>query len=141
MTTVSANKPHVFANPSLPTIVVSGNGDHLALAGTLGIVTLTAAKRSLKQWSTPGAARALDIAGLDSLDTPGALFLCSLREKGVELTGIRAEHRVLLDLIGGLDLKPLPKVESLPRWRQIIIQLGKGAHDARHEAVVCTDCA
>jgi len=33
-----------------------------------------------------------------SLDTPGALFLCGLRDKGVKLTGIRAEHQALLDL-------------------------------------------
>ena len=77
----------------------------------------------------------LNLAKLDSLDTPGALFLCALRDKGVELTGIRAEHRALLDLICGLDLKPIPKVQSAPRWRQVVIQLGKGAHDARHEAL------
>jgi phospholipid/cholesterol/gamma-HCH transport system permease protein len=53
----------------------------------------------------------------------------------VKLTGIRAEHRALLDLISGLDLKPLPKVESVPQWRQIVIRIGKGAHDARHEAL------
>jgi len=77
----------------------------------------------------------LDVAGLDSLDTPGALFLCGLRDKGVKLTGIRAEHKALLDLICGLDLKPLPKVQSVPRWRELIIQLGKGAHDARHDVL------
>ena len=134
MTRVPANK-QVSAEPSPPTIVVSGDGDHLALAGALEIVTLTDAKNSLKQWSKQGPSRALDIAKLDRLDTPGALFLCGLRDKGVELTGIRAEHQALLDLICGLDLKPLPKVESVPRWRQSIIQLGKGAHDVRHEAL------
>ncbi len=135
MTSVPASKQQVSAEPSPPTIVVSGDGDHLALAGALEIVTLTAAKNALKQWSKPGPSRALDIAKLDSLDTPGALFLCGLRDKGVELTGIRTEHQALLDLICGLDLKPLPKVESVPRWRQSIIQLGKGAHDIWHEAL------
>ena len=43
----------------------------------------------------------------------------------MELTGVRTEHRALLDLICGLDLKPLPKVASIPRWRQIVIQIGK----------------
>jgi len=28
----------------------------------------------------------------------------------------------------------LPKVDVTPRWRQVVIQLGKGAHDARREA-------
>ena len=63
------------------------------------------------------------------------MFLCGLRDKGVELTGVRAEHRALLDLICGLDLQPLPQVESVPHWREIVIQLGKGAHDARHDAL------
>lgn len=119
----------------MPAIVVSGDGDRLALAGVLEIVTLAQARNSLKKWSEQGPSRALDIAGLDSIDTPGALLLCGLRDKGVELTGIRAEHQALLDLVCGLELKPLPKVEPVPRWRQIVIQLGKGAHDARHEAL------
>ena len=135
MTSVPANKQQASADPSPPTVAVSGEGDRLALAGALEIVTLDAARGALKKWSKQGPSRALDIAGLDSLDTPGALFLCGLKDKGVKLTGIRAEHRALLDLICGLDLKPLPKVESVPRWRQFVIQLGKGAHDARHDAL------
>lgn len=130
-----ANQQQASADPSQPTVVVSGDGDRLALAGALEVFTLAAARNSLKKWSKQGPSRALDVAGLDSLDTPGALFLCGLRDKGVKLTGIRAEHRALLDLICGLDLKPLPKVESVPRWRQIVIQLGKGAHDARHDVL------
>ena len=62
----------------------------------------------------PGSSRSLDIAKLDRLDTPGALFLCGLVDKGVELTGVRTEHRALLDLIRGLDLKPMPKVDPFP---------------------------
>ena len=135
MTRAPANKQQASADPSPPTVVVSGDGDCLALAGTLEIVTLAEARNSLKQWSKQGPSRSLDIAKLDRLDTPGALFLCGLRDKGVKLTGIRAEHRALIDLICGLDLKPLPKVESVPRWRQLVIQLGKGSHDVRHEAL------
>ena len=117
------------------TIAVSGVGDSLALSGALEIQTLAKARESLKKWSRHGASRTLNLANLESLDTPGALFLCSLRDKGVELTGIRAEHQMLLDLIGGLELQPLPKVASVSRWRQIVIQLGKGAHAARHDAI------
>ncbi len=134
MTSLTAHKQQAAA-PTRPGLVVSGDGDKLALAGALDIVTLADARNSLKKWSKRGKSRSLDVARLDSLDTPGALFLCGLRDKGVELTGIRTEHRALLDLICGLDLAPLPKVESVPRWRQIVIQLGKGAHDARHEAL------
>lgn len=135
MVSATANQQQISAAPSPPTVVVSGDGDRLALAGTLEIITLPEARNYLKKWSKQGASRTLDIAKLDSLDTPGALFLCGLRDSGVELTGIRAEHRALLDLICGLDLKPLPKADSVPQWRQIIIRLGKGAHDARHETL------
>ena len=134
VTTVPANKQQVSLDTARPTLVVRGEGDRFVLAGALEIATLAEVKHSL-HWSKQGAKRTLDIAGLDSIDTPGASFLCTLRAKGVELTGIRAEHQALLDLICDLDLKPLPKVEFVPQWRQIIIQLGKGAHDARHEAL------
>lgn len=135
MISVPANQQQVSAAPSSPTLAVSGDGDRLVFAGALEILTLPEARSALKPWLKLGSARALDIGGLDSLDTPGALFLCGLRDKGAELTGVRAEHQALLDLICGLDLKPLPKVKFVPRWRQIVIQLGKGVHDARHEAL------
>ena len=135
MPRVPTNKQQTSADPSGPTVVVSGDGDRLALAGALEIVTLAAARISLKKWTKQGPSRSLDIAKLDNLDTPGALFLCGLRDKGVKLTGIRAEHQALLDVICGLDLKPLPKVKSVPRWRQLVIQLGKGADNAWHDAL------
>lgn len=135
VTRVPANKQQASADPSPPTVVVSGDGDRLALAGALEILTLADARNSLKKWSKQGPPRSLDIARLDSLDTPGALFLCGLRDKGVKLTGIRAEHQALIDLICGLDLKPLPQVESVPHWRRLVIELGKGADDAWHDAL------
>jgi phospholipid/cholesterol/gamma-HCH transport system permease protein len=132
---VFANKPQASVTPPRPAVRVSGEGDSLSLSGTLGIGTLAAARSLLKSWSKPGPARTLDITGLDSLDTPGALFLCGLRDNGVSFVGVSADQRTLLDLIWGLERAPLPKVAFVPRWRQIIIQLGKGAHDVRHEAV------
>ena len=112
--------------------VVSGDGNQLTLTGALEVSTLVEARRSLKTLSTAGSSRSLDVAKLDDLDTPGALLLCGLRDSGVELLGVRAEHQSLLDLICGLDLKPLPKVASIPRWRQLVVDLGKGCHDTRH---------
>jgi len=126
---VPVDKQRPSADPHRPTVVVSGKGDSLALCGDLGIGTLTDAGIALKQWTKSGPSRSLDLAELTSLDTPGALFLCGLRSHGVSLTRIRSEHQALLDLIGGLDLKPLPQVEAIPRWRQLVIQIGKGGHD------------
>lgn len=135
MTRAPADQQQASAIPLQPRLVVSGTGDRRALEGALEISTLIAAERALKGWSTPGPSRQLDTALLDSLDTPGALFLCGLRDKGVVLIGVRVEHRALLDLIYGLDLGPIPKVQAAARWRQMIIQLGRGAHDTGHEVV------
>jgi phospholipid/cholesterol/gamma-HCH transport system permease protein len=127
---VATHEQAAPADSPRPAIAVSGDGDRLALAGVLDIGTLGEARKALKK--TQGS---LDIGGLERLDTPGALFLCNLRDKGVKLTAVRAEHQSLLDLICGLELKPLPKVEQVSRWRQIVVDLGKGAHDARHDVL------
>lgn len=133
----------VSKRQALPTspdavLVVTGEGDHRALAGALEISTLLATEHSLQAWSKQGPMRQLDIARLISIDTPGALFLCGLRDKGVTLTGVSVEHQALLDLIYGLDLKPIPKIKIAPRWRQLIVQLGKAAYDARHDVIDIT---
>lgn len=104
------------------------------MAGSLVIDTLTTARSSLKSWPQRGASSTLDVSGITRLDTPGALFLSALRNLGVTLTGVRSEHQTLFDLIDSLELKALPAVDTVPRWRQMVTALGKSAHDARHEA-------
>ena len=118
-----------------PGVAVTGEGERLALEGVLDIHALAAAETALKHSLRRHKPHALNIGKLSGLDTPGALFLCGLRANGVELTGIRAEHKSLLDLICGLDLKPLPKPEFVPRWRQFITQLGKSADEAWHDTL------
>ena len=120
-----------------PLAIVPGDGgDRLSLKGALDIHTLVQAEQSLTQWwLKKRATHVLDLRDLSSLDTPGALFLCGLRDRGVELSGIPTQHRALLDLIGGLDLERLPKQASSPRWRRLVIQLGKGADDAWHDTL------
>jgi phospholipid/cholesterol/gamma-HCH transport system permease protein len=53
-----------------------------------------------------------------------------LREKDVELTGVSAEHKALLELVCGLEMKRLPKPHAQPRWREIVIRIGKSAAEA-----------
>jgi phospholipid/cholesterol/gamma-HCH transport system permease protein len=122
-----------------PGLLISGDGDRLALEGVLDIHALTELRRSLQHWQKQGrggqARRALALGKLSGLDTPGALFLCELRDKGVELTGVRAEHKVLLDLVCGIDVKPLPIPQSTPRWRQLVIGVGKAGDEAWRDAV------
>ena len=118
-----------------PAIAISSEGDRLALEGVLDIRTLHEVQKSLRQALKQRKTGALDLAKLSGLDTPGALFLCGLGGKGVELTGVRAEHRALLDLVCGLELKPLRKPKSDPRWRQLITGLGRSADEAWHDTL------
>lgn len=116
--------------PDVPTIAITGDGERLALEGVLDIRTVAEARSTLGQRLKEHKSRTLDLGKLEGLDTPGALFLCGLRDQQVELAGVRAEHKSLLDLIGGLDAKPLPRPKTIPRWRELIIELGKGADGA-----------
>ncbi len=134
MTSTRADSARAGAPPA-PTIEASGEGDHHCLSGALVIQTLGAARQSLSSWSARGASCTLDIAGIERLDTPGALFLCALRDKGIKLAGVRPEHQSLLDLIDTLELKPLVNVPPVAGWRQLVIDLGKSTYDARQEAL------
>jgi phospholipid/cholesterol/gamma-HCH transport system permease protein len=122
---------HQVASEPVPlTVAIEDDGDRLKLEGTLGIRTLSEVERPVNKWRAKHKSGVLDLAELSGLDTPGALFLCGLHAEGVQFTGIRDEHKALLDLIGGLELKPLPKVELAPRWHQLVSQIGRAADDA-----------
>ena len=121
--------------PSSLTVAVGDEDNRAALHGALDIRTLAEAEKSLGHWPKKRKSGALDLSDLSKLDTPGALFLCGLRNKGIELTGVRAEHKALLDLICGLELNPLAKPKSVPRFRQLVIELGKGADEAWHDTL------
>jgi phospholipid/cholesterol/gamma-HCH transport system permease protein len=116
-----------------------GEGDQLALAGPLDIKTLDEAARALADWARQRVparhGRSLDLGNLTALDSSGALLLCDLRKKGVDLTDLRAEHKALIELVCGLELKPAPKPRIVARWRQILTQLGRGADSAWRDAL------
>jgi len=78
VTSAPANQQQASADPARPTVIVSGNGDHLALAGVLEISTLTAARNSLKQWSKRGPSRSLDVAKLDTASTRRVRCSCAV---------------------------------------------------------------
>ncbi len=123
--------PNTPPDTTAPDFVIHSDGNSLALQGVLDIHTLSEAKQALTRELKLHKAQALELGGLVRLDSPGAMFLCGLRGKGMKLTGVRAEHQKLLDLICGLALKKEPPPATrVPRWRQLIIQLGKGAEDA-----------
>ncbi len=107
----------------------------LALEGALDVHTLVEGDALLERWLQSSGPHALDLARLSALDTTGALLLHRARERGVELTGVRDEHNALLELIGGLEHKALPTARRVPGWRHMVMRLGKGAADARQDAI------
>jgi phospholipid/cholesterol/gamma-HCH transport system permease protein len=123
-----ANRDGASAQPPFS---LRGEGDRLAVAGPLVIRTLSAAKAAFAR-ERP---KTLDLSGLDSLDTPGAMFLCGLRERGVQVVGARAEHAALLELICGLDVAPLPAAKKVSRAREFAVELGKGAEAFVRDAI------
>jgi phospholipid/cholesterol/gamma-HCH transport system permease protein len=125
-------------NPSAPVasvIAIKGDGNRWAVAGALDLRTLAEAESSLGSGRTERHKATLDLSDLSALDTPGALFLCGLRAGGARLIGLRPEHAALLDFICGLDLKPLPKQARVPRWRQLVTQLGRSGDEAWRETL------
>ena len=131
---IEATMPPASPKSPPPTIAIHGDGGQIALDGVLDIHSLDEARNALGQWVKQRKSRALDLSKLSGLDTPGALFLCELRDKHVELTGVSAEHKQLLELVCSLERKPLAKPKSIARWREFIIQLGKGADEFGREA-------
>ena len=117
-----------------PAIAIRDEGDNLALEGALDVRTLAVAQDDLARRLAERKPRAIDLGHLSSLDTPGALLLCRLSGDKVKLTGARPDHQALLDLVCKLELAPLPAVASMPRWRQVLVQLGKSTHEAAIDA-------
>ena len=118
-----------------PAIDIRADGQNLALSGALDIRTLPDVERALAQRPNQRKSQSIDLANLSALDTPGALFLCGLRKQGVELTGVRGEHKALLELICSLELKTLPKLPRVPRWREVIIAIGRGGEEALKDTI------
>jgi phospholipid/cholesterol/gamma-HCH transport system permease protein len=117
--------------PSAPGLVVSADDERLALEGALDIHTLADAAAALRQQ----AVHSIDVGNLHALDTQGAMLLCQLRRQGMQLTGVQPEQQALLDLIDGLDLKPLPQPRRVARWRQLVMQLGRGTDEVWHDTL------
>jgi phospholipid/cholesterol/gamma-HCH transport system permease protein len=128
--------PQAPTGPATATLSTTiDDAGRLVLGGALTVQTLTEARSSIRRWMKQRKRSApLDLKGIESLDTPGALVLTRLREDGVEFTGIRPDHKALLELVGQLELKPLAKPRTVPRWRELVINVGKRADKALHDA-------
>ena len=111
-------------------LAIETQGARIALKGALGARTIPDLDRALSREGREAARRTFDLANLSALDTSGALFLSKLRAAGASLTGLNKDQRALVDLVGELDLTPLPKPASPPHWRQLLVHSGRAADAA-----------
>ena len=119
-----------------PAIAFGGDADRASLEGVLDIRTLTAARQAFaERFGARRHPKRVDVSGLTALDTPGALFLRDIKTGNVELTGIRDEHRALIDLVCGLEGRPLPPHRAPSRWRQVVAAIGEGAHETVRDVI------
>lgn len=118
-----------------PGIDIVMDGEGLVIAGVLDIRTLPEAERAVRQYVEQHHPNSADLRNLTGLDTPGALFLRGLRDRGIALTGARQEHASLLELIGKLQLEPVPARPRAARWRELLIALGKGSEEVVKDTV------
>jgi phospholipid/cholesterol/gamma-HCH transport system permease protein len=125
--------PHA-RSAQMDTLAIEMHGARIALKGALGVRTLPELDHALARQQTEQSRPTLDLGALNALDTSAALFLSSLRAAGTSLTGLSPEHRALIDFIGKLELQPFPKRAHPPRWRQLVIQAGRGVAAARLDA-------
>ena len=93
-----------------PGLALHDEGDRALLEGALTHATLADARRLLAARMKQHKGGKLDLGKLADLDTPGALFLNGLRDHGLVLTGVHADH--LIGRIGSFSLDPAWAIET-----------------------------
>ena len=106
----------------------------MVLTGALTIAHATQAITELKaalgkktKW------QAVDISGLDALDTAGALLLCDLG-RDIPIAGASDTHRALLELISSLEVTLPKKKTAIPALPRAIISIGRYAQELGAES-------
>ncbi len=109
MTVSMLNRVNTSASPSRPDcqIVRDGAAVRIAVSGEWTLAALVDAERALKgagAVKSGAQSLAIDLSGLEMLDTAGALTLVNFRDrlgpKGAEFVNARAEHSILIEEVG-----------------------------------------
>ncbi len=82
------------------------------------LVALREARAEKTKWN------AIDISGLDALDTAGALLLCDIG-RDVPIAGASDQQRALLELVSSLEVRIAETPKPLPPLERSIVGLGK----------------
>lgn len=105
----------------------------LVLTGSLTVRQLPHAADQLQATLKDAkGATAIDISGLDKLDTAGALLLCDASAT-LPIAGAGDDHLALLELIGGLTIAVPPAQHCKPPIAATLIAIGRWAEESWHE--------
>jgi phospholipid/cholesterol/gamma-HCH transport system permease protein len=111
--------------------VKTGGKGILLLSGELTVGNFTKTRKQLSRASS--GAKILDVSGVTSLDTAGAMLLLELGKQGFELQNISPKHKTLLDTISGLKLTPITEKPRPSGFVTFVSLLGKKTIDGWKE--------
>lgn len=105
-------------------------GARLALSGPLTLAHIAAIEPELGGLAGPLAA--IDIAGVDEIDTAGAWVVCRLaRQHGSDITGASPEAQRLLAAMEDIEASGDAHPHRLPVWERLPVAVGERVFDVR----------
>jgi len=102
----------------------------LLLSGTLTLAAIGPLERALQGVS--GAIAAIDLSGVEDIDTVGAWVVCQLaRRHEADITGASEAAERLLGAVRGIDASSDIRPPRLPTWERVPVELGEKVYGAR----------
>ncbi len=105
-------------------------GPRLALSGHLTLASIGPLERDLR--SLAGPVGAIDLAGVEEIDTVGAWVVCRVaREHDSAITGASPEAERLLAALRDIDAEGDTHPHRLPMWERVPLAVGERVFGAR----------
>lgn len=105
-------------------------GSRLVLSGQLVLAAIAPFERGVS--AIPGPVSAVDLAGVEDIDTVGAWVVCRIaRQHQAEITGASAAAERLLAAVRGIEPSSDIGPEIVPVWERVPLAVGKQVYAAR----------
>ena len=105
-------------------------GSRLVLSGQLVLAAIAPFERGVS--AIPGPVSAVDLAGVDDIDTVGAWVVCRIaRQHQAEITGASPAAERLLAAVRGIEPSSDIGPEIVPVWERVPLAVGKQVYAAR----------
>ena len=105
-------------------------GSRLVLSGQLVLAAIAPFERGVS--AIPGPVSAVDLAGVEDIDTVGAWVVCRIaRQHQAEITGASPAAERLLAAVRGIEPSSDIGPEIVPVWERVPLAVGKQVYAAR----------